>query len=64
MSDKLNVGYDIDVNGGNFEAVSLDDFVKQMEQLQQDGWEICYIKAFIGVKRDTDMHQDTIASQQ
>ena len=39
-----------DVTGGNFEAKSLADFIEQMKQLETDGWEICHIKAFVGVR--------------
>lgn len=66
MCDKATILPCINVDGGNFEAVSLDNFIEQMQKLQLDGWQICYMKAFVSVKSymKTIDNQDTTVSQQ
>lgn len=66
MCDKAKKLPCINVDGGNFEAVSLDDFIEQMRKLQLDGWQICHIKAYVGVKSYENAidNQAAIVSQQ
>lgn len=64
MGNNQKVAPSVDVNGGNFEAKSLEDFIEQMKRLQLDGWQICHIKAFVGVKKYPEGWQESIVSQQ
>ena len=66
MSDKATTLPCINVNGGNFESASIDEYIEQMRKLQLDGWQICHIKAFVGVKSYVNAadEQETIALQQ
>lgn len=50
MSDKATTLPCINVNGGNFESASLDDFIEQMRKLQLDGGKYAILKPLLASK--------------
>lgn len=62
MNEDKNETYDnvsIDANMSVVEVESLDELKQHCDKIHKEGWEVCYIKAYIGIKKYSSSFDST-----